>query len=179
MTREREGVQNRGYHQVPEGGAAGASSQWEALGSAVESMPHSQATQGSRLSTRALLPVTGRGLLGSGCLLPGTSVLLFARTEWPLQLKRKTSGEGQQTLAAGSRPEGYRWGTGRVGYSPQGILSPRGRQAHNEVAGGRVVGELEGCAGEMLLEHRGGGSPLSDCSKTGGTWGEREKGGGS
>ena len=64
-------------------------------------------------------------------------------------------------LAVGSRPEGYRWGTGRAGYSPQGILSPMGRQAYNEIAEGRVVGELEGCAGEMLVEHRGGGSPLS------------------
>lgn len=63
-------------------------------------------------------------------------------------------------LAVGSWPEGDRQGIGRDDCSPQGVLSPVGRQAFSELAEGRVMGELEG-AGEMLLLLRRGRSRLS------------------
>ena len=63
-------------------------------------------------------------------------------------------------LVVGSWPEGDGRGIGREDCSPQGVLSPVGRQAFSELAEGRVMGELEG-AGEMLPLLRGGRSHLS------------------
>lgn len=39
--------------------------------------------------------------------------------------------------------------------APREFLRPVGRQAFSELAEGRVMGELEGWAGEMLLQLRG------------------------
>lgn len=75
-------------------------------------------------------------------------------------MERKTSGEGWWVLAVGNWPEGGRRGIGRDDCSPQGVLRPVGRQAFSEPAEGRVMGELEGWAGEMLLQLRGGRSHL-------------------
>lgn len=48
----------------------------------------------------------------------------------------------------------------RSDHSPGGIFSPMWEQVYSEIAGGRVTGEPKGCADQMLLGHRGGGSHL-------------------
>lgn len=81
-------VQHRGNPQAPQWWVAGASSQWQALGSAVPTVGPPE--EGGVYT--AVLSVTGWGLLGSECLLAGIPGLLFAAKEKDLRRRVVDSG---------------------------------------------------------------------------------------